>query len=272
MEKLLHERLSGWGDRRPVDILNKLGEEFDCAGTGWKGVISVIADEIERYYIPRPRFENGEPVQFGDVVQSESGEADRVYIMTFYGNGSALLRDGTPVDICELDNGEFVPRPRFEDGEPVQFDDEVKGCNGPVKAMLIYFDGSGRVYGRSDNQCEEPLSGAIIEEGIKRPAPKVLDADGVEIKEGDTVYLKPRPTPYVVIEFKDGQVVATSPAGERNQFPHSYYLTHREPDSLEKAMEHFKSILEDKDGLDYEAEEKLWDVHKRLTALIERGA
>lgn len=215
MEKLLHERLSGWVDRRPVDILNKLGEEFDCAGTGWKGVISVIADEIERYYIPRPR---------------------------------------------------------FEDGEPVQFDDEVKGCNGPVKAMLIYFDGSGRVYGRSDNQCEEPLSGAIIEEGIKRPAPKVLDADGVEIKEGDTVYLKPRPTPYVVIEFKDGQVVATSPAGERNQFPHSYYLTHREPDSLEKAMERFKSILEDKDGLDYEAEEKLWDVHKRLTALIERSA
>ena len=45
-----------------------------------------------------------------------------------------------------------------------------------------------------------------------------------------------------------------------------------EPDSLEKAMERFQSILEDHDGLEPETEGELWDVHRRLTALMERGA
>lgn len=46
----------------------------------------------------------------------------------------------------------------------------------------------------------------------------------------------------------------------------------REPDTPEKAMQRFRDILEDKDGLDYETEDKLWSVYNRLTALIERGA
>lgn len=45
-----------------------------------------------------------------------------------------------------------------------------------------------------------------------------------------------------------------------------------EPDSLEKAMERFQSILEDHDGLEPETEDELRKVHSRLTALMERGA
>lgn len=48
-------------------------------------------------------------------------------------------------------------------------------------------------------------------------------------------------------------------------------VTHREPDSLEKAMERFQGILEDHDGLDPETEDELWKVYSRLTALMERG-
>lgn len=77
--------------------------------------------------------------------------------------------------------------PRFEDGEPVRIGDELE-FEG--KTMLIcdatfYADGwalwcdredmSGRLYGKYG-------------ERVKRPAPKVLDANGVPIKVDDTVY------------------------------------------------------------------------------------
>lgn len=62
----------------------------------------------------------------------------------------------------------YIPRPRFKDGEPVQFGDEVEGCNGKVGAVLIFPDGSGYVYGRVDSPFSEPLGGAIIENGLKR--------------------------------------------------------------------------------------------------------
>lgn len=64
----------------------------------------------------------------------------------------------------------YIPRPRFKDGEPVQFGDEVEGCNGKVGAVLIFPDGSGYVYGRVDSPFSEPLGGAIIENGLKRPS------------------------------------------------------------------------------------------------------
>ena len=51
----------------------------------------------------------------------------------------------------------------------------------------------------------------------------------------------------------------------------AYTVTHREPGSLEKAMERFQGIIEDHDGLEPDTEGKLWDVHRRLTALMERG-
>ena len=41
---------------------------------------------------------------------------------------------------------------------------------------------------------------------VKRPAPKVLDADGAEIRVGETVYLTGLPTAFVVdrIEYEGG--------------------------------------------------------------------
>lgn len=36
-------------------------------------VLNALADRIEREYIPRPRFEDGEPVQFGDYFVSKDG-------------------------------------------------------------------------------------------------------------------------------------------------------------------------------------------------------
>lgn len=77
--------------------------------------------------------------------------------------------------------------PRFEDGGLVRIGDELEfeGKTMLVCDATFYADGwalwcdredmSGRLYGKYG-------------ERVKRPAPKVLDADGVPIKVGDTVY------------------------------------------------------------------------------------
>lgn len=77
--------------------------------------------------------------------------------------------------------------PRFEDGELVRIGDELEfeGKTMLVCDATFYADGwaiwcdredmSGRLYGKYG-------------ERVKRPAPKVLDADGVPIEVGDVVY------------------------------------------------------------------------------------
>ena len=74
--------------------------------------------------------------------------------------------------------------PRYEDGEPVHIGDEYISSIGlERKATEISFHQDG---------CK--LGSAITYrygERIRRTAPKVLDADGVEIRVGDTVYMLP---------------------------------------------------------------------------------
>ena len=35
--------------------------------------IEKLADAIEREYLPRPRYEDGEPIQFGDIYTDKNG-------------------------------------------------------------------------------------------------------------------------------------------------------------------------------------------------------
>lgn len=156
----------------------------------------------------------------------------------------------------------YIPRPRFEDGEPVQFGDYVDGCNGPVDSFLIYEDGSGTVYGEADLPYKVD-DGAVthIDKPHKRPKPNVLDADGVEIKVGDTVWLKSCLTPHTVAEVKAGWVKAE----DGRQFTYPKELTHREPDSLEKLRDDMSKSYEISGVM------VLGRYIDRLTALIERG-
>lgn len=101
---------------------------------------------------------------------------------------------------------------------------------------------------------------------IPRPAPKALDADGVEIEAEDTVWdlengwrwkvremFRPDKRWIVRLDSEDGEISATFLAGK---------LTHREPDSLNHVL---ADMMEDNRmrGTSY---------IPRITALIERGA
>lgn len=72
--------------------------------------------------------------------------------------------------------------PRFEDGEPVMIGDEVDGLGGEIIEVYIAEDAAA-IWNNYGNHMHLSLG-----ERVNRPAPKVLDADGVKIKVGDTVY------------------------------------------------------------------------------------
>lgn len=94
---------------------------------------------------------------------------------------------------CELkelrEAGRIVPDgvswPRYEDGEPVRIGDEVEIRGEAKRVERVEF---------SSDRCMVRCAPGFFEqrphgERFKRPAPKALGGDGVEVKVGDVVWL-----------------------------------------------------------------------------------
>lgn len=80
--------------------------------------------------------------------------------------------------------------PRFETGEPVRVGDVAVLADNEqheVESMEFFADKSCKLKGKGTPWMNTIFKGQVA----KRPAPKVLDADEVEIRVGDTVYLLP---------------------------------------------------------------------------------
>ena len=131
---------------------------------------------------------------------------------------------------------EGVEWPRFEDGGLVRIGDELEfeGKTMLVCDATFYADGWALWCDRED------MSGRLhgsYGERVKRPAPKVLDADGVPIKVGDTVYFvdgDARPLTVERIDANGGEpAVALVYAGQilRWYSVNPEKLTHERPDS-----------------------------------------
>ena len=76
--------------------------------------------------------------------------------------------------------------PRYESGELVQIGDDVVGTDygEHIRVDAVKFHANGFVLCDKDGFSKWYES----DDRFKRPAPKILDADGVEIRVGDTVY------------------------------------------------------------------------------------
>lgn len=125
--------------------------------------------------------------RLADEVEAEIAEA-RV-------EGARAILDDAVADIGwpPLRDGEtaaawiercWLPRPCFEDGEPVQFGDvfvEDDGGAGEVCSLSYEIGGDDFV---EINQSRRRLS-----ERVKRPTPEVLLADGLPARVGETVWL-----------------------------------------------------------------------------------
>lgn len=120
--------------------------------------------------------------------------------------------------------------PKFEDGAYVMYEDEFD-FDGEVKTAYGFnFGVGGRVSICSDKGSHVRLPNG---ERVKRPAPKVLDADGVEIKVGDKVLVDSDTEQCTVVEVDGGTVHVQYADGFI--FEHNpSRLSHKYPDSWER--------------------------------------
>lgn len=207
MEKLLHERLREYAnDGHSLacdDFIKLVGRKCNqlCSDCRAK-TFNRFAEEIEHYYLPRPRFEDGEPVQFGDAMDW----ADNVEAITFYDTGAFDINDGN-CGVAEYGGDSFVGRPQL----------------------------------------------------------KVLDADGAPIKVGDTVYPLSGAwigSPLEVTEIIDSYYIRLIiPESQLWTSYHCKKVSHKEPDSLEKIY----------DEMSRTCSSMVQDWAKRLSAIIERS-
>lgn len=130
--------------------------------------------------------------------------------------------------------------PRYDDGEPVWFGDGAAVNVGNIAIEAIEFtDGCAYV---KDGACGDYNTLVQVFKHVKRPAPEVLDADGVEIKVGDTVWHEDGSELHV-IGFGDAQNGETMLAVEYAAGPTKWgevrclSVTHTRPDSWEQLEE-----------------------------------
>lgn len=128
--------------------------------------------------------------------------------------------------------------PRFEEGEPVMVGDRFidhRVNERTVRSVIVNDDGVElRTF---DGTFDWHETG----ERVKRPAPKVLDADGVEIKVGDSMYVANNGDgPYIVCDIEESiDRIELFWHRNRNEvlFIPANRLTHTRPDSWERLEE-----------------------------------
>lgn len=235
MKKLLHERLreiapsisKACGDDWGIDELRNAMNVayYSTYQSDLKNTVLAIADEIEKYYIPRPRFEDGEPVQFGDEIELhyKSGGCEKGRIQAWHVN------------------------------------------KGTVWTLSFVGVDHERLY-RYDSEVDV----------LKRPEPKVLDADGVEINVGDVVW--PINNPEMKMTVDNFQRIYGQDVTVNCEFEGEFYnfnpnkLTHSEPDSLEKLRNDMAEYKTDTHFAEIKTEHTFGEFIKRLTAIMERDA
>lgn len=168
----------------------------------------------------------------------------------------------------------YIPRPRYGDGEPVQFGDDADELNGVEKFIFLRSCGGCCQMQDAEGNMLNVFPGGFV----KRPAPKVLDADGVPIEVGDWVYTEAGLRRKVAkvgterclgMEDWDGSPWVMFGNGS---WMHAHDITHREPDSLERLRDDIAAYNSDFTEPGSILEDALDGWAQRLTALIERGA
>lgn len=254
-----------WGNITPhVKLYSALSGE-DAAATDYveRGdLLRKLADKID-----------------GEIVKAYSEKLDTCAMRWAKANGWPDFKQGEDfgawLDRCA------IPRPRFEDGEPVQSSDieEI----GALATCRVYMDGSWEFdpdkYEDERNPKPWDVQSGAKSDRIKRPAPEVLGADGLPLNEDDTVYGTGREqhrytvqVPYSINEVigqrfcvqcydhDEGNITWCDPS----------MLTHTPPDTLERLRDDMYRTAEEWREADSVSVTDMNHWANRLTALIER--
>lgn len=211
--------------------------------------------------------------RIADEIDREKREiAERYACQSWMNPADAIAKLATgEIEWAELQQAidrYYLPRPLFEDGEPVQFGEmaahPILDKPSPIKSIEYFGDGSFALW----FDGTEAITGYDNGERVRRPEPRVLDADGVPIEVGDTVWKVGCKHAYGVCEIDESKfydvLVVRKDCGLMNRFYHDK-LTHREPDSLKKLLNDIRGYLAESPCIDVHV--RPWE--RRLTALIE---
>lgn len=166
--------------------------------------IAGICDQIEREHLREVDDVSGRDADILAWVEEHGGLAE---VREYYECGRRIEPwNEQKADLYELMNAcggveeiknrlmpEGMEWPRFEDSEPVRFGDVVSDGDETGRVYYVTFDMVNPVIIGFTDETPDQDPGTWLEvsvndgERVKRPAPEVLDADGVEIRVGDTV-------------------------------------------------------------------------------------
>ena len=219
--------------------------------------------------------------RIADEIDAEKREITELYARQSWMNpADAIAKLATgEIEWAELRqaiNRYYLPRPLFEDGEPVYIGAEIDDRKrGNLEVSRICYTDGGFYFNNSRGSNGRKMKGITYEYGerVKRPERPVLDADGVSIEVGDVVYpnygtYANRKSTVLDICGQDDVIVSINGGGfERFN---GKYLTHREPDSLEKLRDDILESVDELESTPYKGtHDRLLMMADRLTALIE---
>lgn len=96
-----------------------------------------IQAEVDKFYLPRPLFEDGEPVQFGDRVSIHSGASTIcVSNITLWDNGACSV-GGFKGSATSLDGG-LLKRPEPDTQEKIDADAILQNATYCIKHNIVY--------------------------------------------------------------------------------------------------------------------------------------
>lgn len=198
----------------------------DCINHGCLDIFTTLANKID-----------------AEIVKAYSEKLNTCAMRWAKANGWPDFREGEDfgawLDRCAL------PRPRFEDGEPVQFGEEVElhyksgGCDKGRFQEIKYNKGSVWILSFTGVDHASEYRYDSERDTIKRPAPEALGADGKPIVEGETVYRLSDGTAWKVtkLHHSEHRISVVSVGGKGvtagGRFLTSEY-THTLPDTQER--------------------------------------
>lgn len=174
---------------------------------------------------------------------------------------------------------EGIEWPRFEDGELVKVGNEVEFEGETMRVFSVAFTFNGWVLWCARESFDGRLCGSYGER-VKRPTPKELDADGVSINVGDTVYLRSNGREGKVVGFYEDKgetwvgetwVSVSYELGSDRMTVNTEgkALTHERPDSWERLEEDAYHLVMS-EYLDT-PEDDVRDLVRRAKALAKAG-
>lgn len=259
----IHNEAAIASQSNPFEVMmNGLKEEFGCVSQRYDAIMDIalfyIADELDelqakvddlRKQVPSererqildmwPRFEDGEPVMVGDKYEDNEGHE-------CFASGVHLDIDGPSLVDSEgfhdlYRKGKRVKRPAPKvldaDGVEIKVGDTVYEPNGQSGIVTAVHPSTRCVDLRQDG-CDA----FCMDANRLTHACPVLDADGVPIHEGDTVWIIPAVTdtpdePHEVKHINRWGEVLLEFHFERSTGVKGEYLTHTRPDSWERLEE-----------------------------------